>query len=160
MARAIVKQPSLNPAAMAAVADRRFADAKALLGLKRNAHNNGVVYLGGFVVEILLKAQLARKYPSISKRHFHSIQSAGKDEQEIWSLIWRRHDLDGMLNYMPELKVALSAQARPDGVNYFGHLMYVCSVWSIYLRYSPKNLTSSEASTFLNRVQSLKEVLK
>ena len=41
---------------MATVAERRFDDAAALRATNENARANGVAYLCGYVIEILLKA--------------------------------------------------------------------------------------------------------
>jgi hypothetical protein len=60
MAGVFDKQAALKPSAMATVAERRFGDAQALVNTGDNARANGAAYLAGFVVEILLKAQLVR----------------------------------------------------------------------------------------------------
>lgn len=58
------KRSELKPPAMRTVAERRFADAQALINTKMNARANGAIYLAGFVIEILLKTQLDDKYAS------------------------------------------------------------------------------------------------
>lgn len=62
----------LRPSQLRVVADRRFDDANTLRGTKQNARANGAMYLGGFVVEILLKARLLEK--------FAWLQSTGSSE--------------------------------------------------------------------------------
>ena len=59
----VYDRPSnVTPAAMRGVAERRFADATALSRIGKNKHANGVVYLAGYVIEILLKAMLLEVY--------------------------------------------------------------------------------------------------
>lgn len=142
---------------MATVADRRFADAQALRDTKQNAHANGVAYLAGFVIEILLKARLVKKYPIIARKQPYQVLDT---EREIWSLIWRRHDLEGMLDSMPELEAALQKASTRTGIDYLANLKKVCAAWTIHARYSPRIILMEEASQFLDRVRSLKEVLK
>ena len=151
------KQTELKPSAMATVAERRFNDAEALRETEENARANGVAYLVGFVVEILLKARLVSKYSSIAKKRQHQLSEA---EREVWSLIWRRHDLEAMLERMPELEAALERKGRRDGVDYAGHLKKICATWTIQARYSAQTMQMDEAGELLERVRSLKEVLK
>ncbi|MCC6422553.1 MAG: hypothetical protein IT447_03675 [Phycisphaerales bacterium] len=151
------KQSRLKPGAMATVADRRFADAQALCDTKQNAHANGAAYLAGFVIEILLKARLVKKYPIIARKQPHDISES---ERGIWTLIWRRHDLEEMLDCMPELEAALHKAFSRTGVNYLANLKKVCAAWTIHARYSPRVIMMDEASQFLERVRLLKEVLK
>lgn len=99
------RQFRLKPSAMVTVADRRFGDAQALCDTGKNARANGSLYLAGFVVEILLKAQLVRKFNAIAKKPAHEV--ADDAEREVWSLIWRRHDLDGMLEHLKDLQAKL-----------------------------------------------------
>jgi hypothetical protein len=147
----------LKPSAMATVAERRFDDADALCRTGQNARANGVVYLVGFVVEILLKAQLVKKYPSIAKKRSHELRA---EEGQIWRMIWRQHDLEVMIDQMPELKAALKARGECDGENYFDELMKVCASWTVYARYSPMTMQMGEAEQWLERVRLLKELLK
>jgi hypothetical protein len=95
MAASIFDKPGeLRPSTMRTVAERRFGDAEALRKTQDNAPANGVAYLAGFVVELLLKAKLVEKFPAIARRRPHAVKS---DEREIWNLIWRQHDLGRML---------------------------------------------------------------
>ena len=103
------KQASLKPSAMRTVAERRFDDAEALRKTKDNVRANGVAYLVGFVIEILLKAKLVEKFSRIAKTPQHLVKD---DEREVWSLIWRRHDLDAMLLKMTELQANLKKKRR------------------------------------------------
>jgi hypothetical protein len=77
---------ALRPSTMATVAERRLDDAQALSDTGRNAHANGVAYLAGFVIEILLKARLVAKFPATARKRQHEVLDA---ERKIWSLIWK-----------------------------------------------------------------------
>jgi hypothetical protein len=142
---------------MATVAERRFADAEVLAATKQNARANGCAYLAGFVIEILLKARLVQKFPVIARKRQHEVSA---DEQEVWSLIWRRHDLDAMLDQMPELEAGLKKKAERDQLDLFGDLKTICATWTIHARYSPSTMVMRQAQQLLDRVRSLKEVLK
>lgn len=142
---------------MVTVAERRFGDAQALCATEENARANGAAYLAGFVIEILLKARLVSKFPSIARRRPHEVLEA---EREVWNLIWRRHDLDGMLDHMPELEAALEKKSQRAGENYLEDLKKICGTWTIRARYSPQNMMMGEAVEMLRRVRSLKELLK
>ncbi len=65
------KQTDIRPSQLTAVAERRFIDARALFETGENARANGSQYLSGIVVDILLKAQLMRHYPAISRKRQH-----------------------------------------------------------------------------------------
>ena len=142
---------------MVTVAERRFADAEALAATKQNARANGCAYLAGFVIEILLKARLVQKYPVIARKRQHQVSA---NEQDVWGLIWRRHDLDAMLEQMPELEAALKKKAERSAVDLFGDLKKICATWTIHARYSPSTMVMREAKELLDRVRLLKEVLK
>jgi glutathionylspermidine synthase len=142
---------ALRPSTMATVAERRLDDAQALSDTGRNAHANGVAYLAGFVIEILLKARLVANFPATE------VLDA---ERKIWSLIWKSHDLEGMLEMMPELEAALEKQAERSGVDYLRHLKSICAAWTIQARYSPATIRMTEARALLDQVREVKEVLK
>ena len=142
---------------MAAVAERRFGDAEALLKTKDNARANGAAYLAGFVIEILLKACLIEKFPVTARKRQHEVDGS---ERGIWALIWKRHDLEEMLELMPELQAGLKKKSERDGVDYVANLKAVCATWTIQARYSPSTIMMAEASELLARVRLLKEVLK
>jgi hypothetical protein len=151
------KQSRLKPNAMATVAERRFADAEALCRTGANARANGVAYLSGFAVEILLKARLVKKYPEIARKRQHEVTES---ERELWRLIWKQHDLEAMLDHMMELEAALKAKGERDGCDYIAELKKVCANWTIQARYSPRQMQIGEAEEWLKRVRLLKELLK
>jgi hypothetical protein len=143
---------------MAAVADRRFDDAIALIETGRNARANGAAYLAGFVIEILLKARLVTRFPTIAAMPPHHAMSAR--ERSIWRLIWREHDLEKMLESMPELEASLRKRGERDGRDYLVTLRGICATWSVFARYSSHTITVAEAKGLLDRVRAVKELLK
>jgi hypothetical protein len=151
------RQAQLEPKAMTTVAERRFDDARVLCKTNENARAAGAAYLAGFVIEILLKAQLVRTYPLIARKRQHEVDKA---EQQIWSLVWRSHDLEAMLNQMPQLEAALQKTGERSGRDYVAHLKSICSSWTIQAGYSSLSMEMKEAQAMLERVRSLKEVLK
>lgn len=151
------KQPVSRPGQLAAVAERRFADAQALCDTGENARANGVQYLAGIVLDVLLKAQLMRRYPSVARARGSEL---AESERAMWGLIWRSHDLAGMLDNLPELRVAVQKRGVRDGLPYWAWLTEICGVWSVHARYSSMTSTIDEARMFLERVRHLKELLK
>jgi len=98
----IFDRQSLTASQLRAVARRRFEDARALCDTGKNAHANGAQYLGGFVIEMLLKAQLINHYPAVAKRRPHEPMAPA--ERAVWSLIHRSHDLTEMLDRLPQIQ--------------------------------------------------------
>jgi hypothetical protein len=158
MADIFAKQVELVPSTMATVADRRFDDAVALCETGDNARAAGAMYLAGFVLEILLKANLVRMYAAIAKKRPHALVDGS--ERAVWSLIWRSHQLDEMLAAMPTLAAAVEKSGQRAGERYLDWLKGICGVWSIHARYSSRGTTIAEAQRMLDRVRKLKEILK
>jgi hypothetical protein len=154
----IFDKQRLTPGQLVTVAERRFLDAQALCDTGRNVHGNGAQYLGGFVIEILLKSQLIRRHPSIARKRPH--ERLSPEEQEVWSLIYRSHDLDEMLGRLPELAAVVQKRGERDGQPYLTHLRSICGSWTIFARYSSRSTDIGEARKFLDRVREVKEVLK
>ena len=102
----IFKRIRLRPSQLRTVADRRFDDAQALRGTGENARANGAMYLGGFVVECLLKAKLMERFPWLQGAR--SPQGRTKADQHLWSLCYRSHDLDEILAKLPDVIDKLS----------------------------------------------------
>jgi hypothetical protein len=138
-------------------AERRFADAEARCNTNDNARANGAAYLAGFVVEILLKARLVKRFPAVARKRQHELLES---EQHLWRLIWRQHDLEAMVNRMKELEAGLKARGERDGCDYFAELKKVCASWTIQARYSSRQMRIGEARDWINRVRLLKELLK
>src|SRR5688500_4157034 len=140
---------------MSTVAERRFGDASALCDTGSNERANGALYLCGFVVEILLKAQLLKTYEKTAKRR-HNVPEA---EREVWNLIWRSHDLGDMLRKLPHLQAAVQTAGEHRDKLLLQYLKELCAQWGIGLRYSPSSTTMAEARDMLDRVRALKEVM-
>lgn len=153
----IFDRQRLNFRQLVTVAERRFDDAQALCDTGKNRHANGAHYLGGFVVELLLKSRLLRRYENVGRAKRGSLTEA---DQVLWALLHRSHDLTEILDRMPELEAVLEKRSSRDGVPYRTHLRTICDTWTIFARYSPQTTTIGEATEWLARIRVLKEVLK
>lgn len=151
----IFKKVRLRPNQLRTVADRRFDDAETLRRTGRNARANGAMYLGGFVIECLLKARLMERHPWL--------QSQGSAEgllgqwRSLWSLCYRSHDLDEIFGCLPDLKERLGASGSPRLLR---SLKAICAEWTVYARYSPHNATIEDARKFLDQIKVLRPWLK
>jgi hypothetical protein len=155
--RIFAKQALVRPSQLLAVAERRFADAAALCATGENARANGAQYLAGITLDILLKAQLMRQHPVVGRKRSHEVEDA---DRLVWSLIWRSHDLADMLGQLPDLVAAVSTRGEEDGKPYLQWLYSICSVWTVFVRYSTRTSTMADAREMLERVRELKEILK
>jgi len=153
----IFARQRLTTGQMRAVAERRFDDAKALCETGQNARANGAQYLAGIVIEILLKAALVEAFPGVAVLKSYEVSSA---DRLVWNLIWRSHDLAEMLEHLPNLKASISRRGRIAGKPYLNWLAAICGSWTIFARYSPVTSTMEEAKVMLERVRTLKAVLK
>ena len=140
-----------------AVADRRFGDAEALVATGDNARANGAQYLAGIVVEILLKGQLLAKRPYLYRAGLDGLTA---DDRIVSDLIWRSHDLDGMLVRLPDVSTAVRLRADRSGVPLHHWLREICSSWTIFARYSSLTSRIADAAQIVDRVRVLKEALK
>ena len=153
----IFKKTPLSPSTLMTVADRRLGDAETLRKTGDNARANGVFYLGGIVLEILLKAKLLEKYPSLE--HARSPEMADPAERHVWSLLYRSHDLESILKNLPELQRRLQSADAVNGGSRLEQLRRRCQEWTIFARYSSKTETMKRASTFLDEIKELKQWL-
>lgn len=116
------------------------------------------MYLGGFVIELLLKARLLELHPWLqTARESRGLSLAQK---RIWSLCYRSHDLDEILAFAPDIIRRLQAcelQGRPRLREF---LSSVCAEWTIFARYSPRTATMAEACEFLDRIEELRPWLR
>jgi len=151
------RSSGVRPSSLVAVAERRFDDAVALHATGENARANGAQYLAGLTVEILLKAQLMREFPTIAARRPHEVSG---DQRPVWNLIWRSHDLSAMLDQLAGLRAGMSMQGNRAGIPYLDWLRGICGLWTIYIRYSTATSTIAESRELLDRVRHLKEVMK
>jgi hypothetical protein len=149
----------LRPSQLRTVAERRYADAECLRKTGDNERANGAMYLGGFVIECLLKARLLDEHPWLQAPLG---PNPSPEEQRLWSLCYRSHDLDEMLTYLPGLIDELARRDRNEGrrPSLVESLRRLCNQWTIQARYSPRSETMAVASKFLDQIKDLKECLK
>lgn len=148
---------SYDPHKLVKAARQRLDDAQALLATGKRAHATGAVYLGGFAIEILLKARLVRQYPGIAAKQQHEINER---ERHIWNLIWRQHNLSAMLLELPQLESALIARSEIDQKPYWKNLKEFCSFWKVHLRYAADRISMNDARRKLQRIDQLMEHLE
>ncbi len=146
-----------RPTQIRTVADRRLADAEYLRRSGRAAHANGAIYLGGFVLECLLKAQMLETHrwlqnppPNLAKR------SAG--DRRLYVLCYQSHDLAAISEQLPRVARKLY---DVDGTGRL-HRSFkrLCGQWTVFARYSPRIAELSEAADFLDRIKELRPWLK
>ena len=91
----------LTPGQLRAVAERRFDDAVCLLESGENARATGAMYVGGFVIECLLKALLLERHPNL----IGSVDPAklSASDRRLFELLYS-HELDEMVLYLPEVE--------------------------------------------------------
>lgn len=154
----IFQKVRLRPTQLRTVADRRFDDADALRQTGRNPRANGAMYLGGFVIECLLKAKLLERFAWL--QNAGSPEGREKDERHLWSLCYRSHDLDEILARLPEIQARLSRMEQRQSSRLTQSLKSVCAQWTIYARYSPYNANIDDARRFLDQIEELKPWLR
>lgn len=143
----------MRPTQLRTVAERRFGDADALVKTRRNARANGAIYLGGFVVECLLKAKLMDRFPWL--QNAGSPEGRSKTDQRLWWLCYS-HDLDSILAKLPAITENLARQGQRESNHLTRSLRSICEVWSIYARYSPYSADIDDARDFLDQIEELK----
>ncbi len=114
------------------------------------------MYLGGFVVECLLKARLLERHSWLSSSG--SPERLTKEDRHLWNLCYRWHDLDGLLGVLPEVMAEMRLQR--NGAVLVDHLRQVCGRWTVFARYSPRTATITEANRFIGQVQEIKAWLR
>lgn len=137
---------------MRTVAERRFADADCLRKTGQNERANGAMYLGGFVIECLLKAKLLEKHKWLQGSP-GDLSKRSKPERELYSLCYQKHDLDGLLAHLPHVTQVLSSRGLLKS------LKDICGSWTVFARYSPRATTSENAKAFLADIKELKKWL-
>ncbi|HWP41343.1 MAG TPA: hypothetical protein VNL70_10495 [Tepidisphaeraceae bacterium] len=153
----IFERQRLTASQLRTVAERRFDDAEYLRNSRLNARANGIFYLGGFVIECLLKARLVEEYPSVVLVRDPALLS--RQDRAIWDLVFRSHDLDSMLSHLPSLTRKM-AVAHSGGFDALAKLRKICSQWTVFARYSTHSETMEHASRFLQTIRELKRWLK
>jgi hypothetical protein len=150
----IFAKARLRPSQLRTVAGRRLDDAEYLERSGKNRHANGAMYLGGFVLECLLKAKLLEKYRWL--RSAGSADGKPKPDRHIWNLCYRWHDLEALLAVLPEIRERLQNSGPRGRSRLLEQLNEVCSLWSVFARYSPQTATMKDAKGFLDIVRELK----
>lgn len=147
----------LRPHQLRTVADRRFDDASALRQTGKNARANGAIYLGGFVIECLLKARLLDAHPWLQ----NAGSPAGRShrDQRLWSLCYRSHDLDLILAELPDIEQRLAQNEQRGGHRLRGALKSICASWTVQARYSPHTADMRYAQDFLNQIREIRPCL-
>ena len=146
-----------RPTQIREVAKRRFGDAIALRRTRDNERANGAMYLGGYVIECLLKAKLMDRFPWLQKAS--SSQGRSRWECRLWSLCYRWHDLDELLAMLPNVTTKLSQLDQRGSGRLVQSLKSICAQWTVHVRYSPYSATMRQAKEFLDQVKELKRWL-
>lgn len=145
----------LTPGQLRAVAELRFDDAICLFNSRENARATGAMYMGGFVIECLLKALLLERHPNLRARVDRA--KASKSDAAVHRLLFG-HELDAMLAFLPEVRRKFGAME--EGKARWGRFRAICEQWTVYARYSPQRATREEARRFLETIREVKEWLK
>jgi hypothetical protein len=150
----IFEKRRLRPSQFRTVADRRFGDANALRDTGENARANGAMYLGGFVIECLLKAKLVEKHPWL--QNAGSPEGRPDRERRLWSLCYRSHDLVEILANLPSIIGRLTELEERKAVRLVQWLRTICASWTVHARYSPQSADIDDARKFLDRIEEIK----
>jgi hypothetical protein len=150
----IFDKVKLSPAQLRSAAGRRFDDTDALRKTGENARANGVFYLGGFVIECLLKARLLERFPSMQAAK--SSDGMSPQDREIFNLIYRWHDLDDMLPHLPDVESAMLRADQREGTQRLKRLKEICARWNIFARYFPRSEKMHAAVVFLDHVKEIR----
>ncbi len=139
MAGSFAIRSKLTPGQARTVAAWRYDDARRLWDSGLLKRMNGAVYLGGLVLDCLLKARLLEKHRALASA---SPEQPTTKDRLRWNLIYRNHDLEAMLVELPELASGLRG-ASPTRIGRLDTMMKsACSRWSIHIRYSPRRVDS------------------
>ncbi len=143
-----------TPGQLRAVSELRLGDARSLFDSRVNSRMNGAMYTGGFVIECLLKALLLERHRNLSGPV--DLGKLSKPDREVHEMLYR-HDLDDMLDFLPEIRTKLEKIKSTRGTTQWQDLFDVCSEWTIYARYSSKLANRRDAEQFLNTIEEIKE---
>ena len=156
-ARSVFDRQQLDPAQLRTVAERRFADARALLAMQHNDRVNAAMYLAGFTVECLLKAELLCAYPWLRSA---APKNRTRDEDRVWALCYRSHDLVAISERLPgTVHDRIARFDQLGGMTCGTRLGQICGTWTIFARYSPAVATRADATAFVVNVQEVKRCL-
>lgn len=154
----IFQKQKLRPSQLRTVADRRLGDAQALYDTGRNAHANGAIYLAGFCVECLLKAELLETHAWLQSS-FVPVSGFSKRDSALWNLCYRSHNLEGILESLPAVQQRISELLGRGDNRVPGMLKSVCARWTVFARYSPRTADLDDARDFIERVKVIRSWL-
>lgn len=153
----LFRKQRLRPSQLRAVAELRLGDAEFLLGTGKNGRANGAIYIGGFVIECLLKAMLLERHPNL--RYVHDPAQLSQPDLQVFGLLYS-HDLDDMLGFLPEVPAKLKRVDAASGSRLWTDFQGVCAEWTIYARYSPKRAGIADARRFVATIREVKAWLE
>lgn len=116
---------------------------------------NGAMYMGGFVIECLLKALLLERHPNLSGGAVDPA-TLSQPDRDAHEMLYS-HDLDDMLGFLPEIRTKLETVKGKHGTTRWQDLFDVCTQWTIYARYSSKQASQADAKRFLQTIEEVKE---
>ena len=148
----------LTPGQLRAVAEHRFEDAVCLLYSGQNARATGAMYMGGFVIECLLKALLLERHRNLQGPVDPATLSVS--DKEVFRLLYVSHELDAMLGFLPEIEKKLKARMESDGIGIWERFRTVCEQWTVFARYSSKAARKEDAELFLGTIREVKQWLR
>jgi hypothetical protein len=152
----VQRSARLTAAQVRAVAALRLDDAAYLHASDLARHATGVVYLCGLVIDCLLKARLLEKHPWLRTARPEELDPASR---RTWQLIYRLHDLEAMLQKLPEVERRL-VQVDPRGsFRLVAALKAVCAGWTIQARYNTKPVGATSVAIMLADVKELRKWL-
>jgi hypothetical protein len=157
-AKSVFDRQQLGPSQLRTVAQRRLRDARALLDLQENERLNGAMYLAGFTVECLLKAELLRVHGWL--RSAAPAPNQTKDQRLLRDLCYRSHDLVAIRERLPEsVSERLARFDQHEMKTCWQRLGEICGSWTIFARYSPTVATRADATAFLDNVEEVSRCL-
>lgn len=127
-----------------------------LLDSGESARATGAMYMGGFVIECLLKALLLERHPNLQGPVDPATLS--KSDREAFQLLYLSHELDAMLGFLPELEVKM--RAAPQGQVVWERFRTICEQWTVFARYSPKLAKKDDAQRFVDTIREVKQWLR
>ena len=145
----------LTPTQVRAAAEQRWLDARALASSPTRRYT-GTVYLCGIALDCLLKASLLEKHGRLASR---SRETLSRDDQRIWDLIYRSHDLSEILARLPNVEDRIRHNNPATGERLVTALKSLCTRWTTHLRYSPTPLLKQDADDFLQKLSEVKKWL-
>lgn len=153
----IFQKLRLTPTQLRAVAELRLNDAWYLQKSSKKVHANGAIYIGGFVVECLLKAILLERHPNLQKPVDPTTLS--RQDRQIYDLLYS-HKLDAILDAVPDVRAKLQVLTDDKARPVWPRVRTICEQWTVYARYSPRLATTQEAERFLDTIQEVKQWLR